>query len=105
MKQHVNTVGATYVAINFLGWAAARSPWAAMAKLELSLNGKQVKVGSDAYEKQTKEVMLYYIPNEEEFAGIQGYVPVDANGNRYGIPLYAGTQDQNLNIIHNTLTK
>lgn len=102
MKQYVNNVGATYVAINMFGWAAAQSPWAAMAKLELTLDGKQIKIGSNAYEKHTKEVMLYYIPNEEKFAGIQNHVPVDSQGNSYGIPLYAGTPNQK--IIHNTLT-
>jgi hypothetical protein len=105
MKQHVNTVGATYVAINFLGWAAARSPWAAMAKLELSLDGKRVTVGSDAYEKLTKEVSLFYIPDEEKFTGIQEYHPVDADGNPYGVPLYAGTQERNEKVILNTLNK
>lgn len=105
MKQYANNVGATYLAINFLGWATGSSPWVAMAKLELTLDGKQVKVGSDAYEKHTKEIILYYIPSEEEFAGIQDYMPVDSHGNPYGIPLYAGTQEHNQNIVQNKLTK
>jgi len=94
MKAHVNNAGAAYLAVNGLGWAVAPTPWEAIAKLDLRGPRKQVpKLGSSAWSESSELVNLFYLPNEEEFAGLEWFAPVDADGKPYGVPLYCGAHN------------
>jgi hypothetical protein len=104
IKPHVNSVGACYFASNFFGWATAKTPWQALAKLDLSacrrprLSPKLLAFAKD-------EVCLYYIPNEDTFAGVKSYSPVDRNDKPYGVCLYAGRESEhNEKLVFNELT-
>ena len=103
MSKHINTVGASYLAVNFLGWATATSPWGALGKLELAMSSKRITVGSDQFKKCTDEVYLYYLPDESKFEGTNNYAPIDKDGNPYGIPLYAGTPERHQKSIKEIL--
>jgi hypothetical protein len=103
MKSHTNSQGAAYFAVNFLGWATAKTPWEALAKLELSMTGKKVTVGGPMFSGQTEGVSLYYLPDEDKFKGTNFYAPVDSEGKPYGIPIYAGLSEHNERAIKKTL--
>jgi hypothetical protein len=104
-KTYINSQGACYLAVNFLGWATARTPWEALAKLDLNANGKRVTVGTKAYAEQTEDATLYYLPDESKFKGTNYYSPVDGDGKPYGIPLYGGLSEHNELVIKKTLGK
>jgi hypothetical protein len=103
-KTHINTVGASYFAVNAFGWATARSPWEAISKLDLTSDGRAMKLGSGQYLQATREVQLWYLPDESKFVGTKFYAPVDAEGSQYGIPLYGGKSPHNERVIHDRLT-
>jgi hypothetical protein len=103
-KAYVNNNGAAYLAVNALGWAVAPSPWEAIAKLDLrGPNGAGVRFGSSKWDSASAAVSLFYLPNEEEFAGLEWYAPVDADGKPYGVPLYCG--DHNAALVKARLEK
>ena len=102
-KSHVNSVGACYFASNFLGWATAKTPWQALAKLDLSVS--RTRPSAKVLASAKDAVCLYYIPNEDTFAGVKSYSPVDANDKPYGICLYAGGESEhNEKLVFNELT-
>lgn len=103
-KPHVNSVGACYFASNFFGWATAKTPWQALAKLDLTASRKpRPSAKLLAFAKDA--VCLYYIPNEEKFEGVKNYSPVDANDQPYGVCLYAGGESEhNEQLVSNELT-
>jgi hypothetical protein len=88
-----NSVGAAYLAVNFLGWATAKTPWEAMAALTLNLDSKCPKIGSQEFADQTEGVSLYYLPDERKFKGTSYFVPVDEAGDQYGVPLYCTSRN------------
>lgn len=88
-----NSVGAAYIAVNFLGWATAKTPWEAMASLTLSLDGKRPRVGDKDFLDQTVDVSLYYLPDESKFKGTNYFGPVDESGEPYGVPLYCASRN------------
>ena len=93
-KAYIDNAGAAYLAVNYLGWAVAPSPWEAIAKLDLrGPSGKGVKIGSSEWDSASEQVSLFYLPNEEEFAGLDWFAPVDADGKPYGVPLYCGNHN------------
>lgn len=103
-KAYVNNAGAAYLAVNGLGWAVAPTPWEAIAKLDLRGPRKQVpKLGSPAWSEASELVSLFYLPNEEEFAGLEWFAPVDADSKPYGVPLYCG--DHNASRVKARLEK
>ena len=102
-KDYVNTQGAAYFVVNFLGWAVAKTPWEALARLTLNMSGKRVTVGTKPYADQTERVSLYYLPDEDKFKGTNYYAPVDAEGKPYGVCLYAGLSEHNEEIIKENL--
>lgn len=104
-KDYINSKGACYFAVNAFGWATARSPWEAMAKLDLdAFSRRRPTIGSKTYKEQTAWVSLWYLPDESKFAGTDCYRPVDADGKFYGVPLFCGFGEHNETVIHNTLT-
>lgn len=88
-----NSVGAAYIAVNFLGWAIAKNPWEAMASLTLNLDNKRPVVGSKSFIDQTEGVSLYYLPDESKFKGASYFIPVDESGEPYGVPLYCASRN------------
>lgn len=104
-KEHVNSQGACYFAVNFLGWATAKTPWEALAKLDLNMSGKRVIVGGPKFLDQTEGVNLYYLPDESIFQGTEFFAPVDKDRKPYGIPIYAGLNNNNEKIIKQSLMK
>lgn len=103
-SKHSNSQGAAYFAVNFLGWGIGKTPWEALAKLDLNMSGKRVTIGTKPFMKQTENISLYYLPDESKFKGTAFYAPVDAEGNEYGVPLYAGQSEHNEKIIKQQLT-
>ena len=104
IKPHVNSVGACYFASNFFGWATAKTPWQALAKLDLTASRKP-RPSAKVLASAKDAVCLYYIPNEDTFAGTKSYSPVDANDQPYGICLYAGGESEhNEKLVFNELT-
>ena len=88
-----NSVGAAYLAVNFLGWATGKTPWQAMAFLNLNLENKRPKIGSQEFFDQTVDVSLYYLPDESKFKGTNYFGPVDESGEPYGVPLYCASRN------------
>lgn len=104
-KDHINTQGASYFASNAFGWATARTPWEALAKLDLSYNGKRPSLNSKTFAETTKSVMLWFLPDEDKFQRIENYCPADAEGKQYGVCLFAGTHEFNERAVFNKLSK
>ena len=98
-KTHVNSAGASYFAVNAFGWATAKTPWEAMANLDLVASGNTPSVKGPKFKKATEDVSLYYLPDEDAFQGTNFYAPVDKDGKPYGIPIYVGLSEHNEKII------
>lgn len=102
-KPYVNSQGAAYFAVNFLGWATAKTPWEALAKLDLNMSGKKPTLGSKSYDVQTNGVNLYYLPNESLFTGTNRYAPINEQGGQYGVPIFLGLSEHSEQVIKMTL--
>ena len=76
-----------YLAVNFLGWQFADTPWEAISKLTLGLRGTKPKVGSKQYEKETKGISLYLV-DESQVDHFDFFQPRDKNGNLVGQLIY-----------------
>tara|TARA_Y100000361_G_scaffold22575_1_gene17761 strand:+ start:910 stop:1314 length:405 start_codon:yes stop_codon:yes gene_type:complete len=79
-KEGVNSQGGTYLAVNFLGWACATSPFEAMAKLTLTYEGKDPSIASKRFVEATEQIKLWYIPNAEDFKEIENHGPTKGDG-------------------------
>lgn len=98
-----NSQGAAYFAVNFIGWATGRTPWEALSKLNLDMSGKRVTIGAKTFDEKTKEVHLYYLPDEDEFKSTEMFSPVNDKQEPCGVLLYAGLSTHNENLVFNNL--
>jgi hypothetical protein len=104
-SKHINSQGSTYYAANAYGWSCAKTPWEALAKLDLYGNGKKVNtLSSRNFEDATDHTMLFFIPDESKFAGTEYYVPVDEKGEQIGVCLFASTSERNERIVKERLS-
>ena len=80
-------MGATYLAVNGLGWSIATSPFEAIAGLNLNYQGNKRTFGSKKWKEEANRVNLWFIPDQESFHGTNNYEPVNKDGAIAGIPL------------------
>lgn len=98
-----NSQGAAYFAVNFIGWATGKTPWEALSGLDLDMSGKRITIGAKTFDEKTKEVHLYYLPDEKKFKGTEMFAPIDDEQNPCGVLLYAGLSTHNEKVVFNNL--
>jgi len=87
-NKHVTSTGGTYIAVNYLGWAMGKTPWEAMARIDLNSSATIPKVGTKRYKEDTAKVSLYFVPDAEKMVGLNRYMPVDENDEPIGSCIY-----------------
>lgn len=99
-----NNQGGTYAVISPYGWQLDKNPIRAFIRLaERSLvtgnfaKGKDFKSDSSLIEMSDETIMVYYIKDESQMAGINWFTPVDADNKPIGVLVYGG--DNNANIV------
>ena len=97
-KHYVNSQGSTYMVTTPCGWSLGASPWKALANLNIysDSTGKRINKLNDAdFEETSNSIYLWFIADESKMDRIEGYAPVDADGELCGLALYAGDDERN----------
>ena len=94
-----NQVGATYLAVNHLGWSYDKSPFVALSDLDLGTYvSKNPRYKSKKWEEQARKTSLWYIPSYEDCVGTSNYTPVDKDGKCCGLLLYSSYEGNDKHI-------
>lgn len=99
-----NANGGTYIVISPYGWQMDKNPFRAFMLLaEQSLvtgsfpKAADRKSNGSIFDKSDDGVLVYFVKDEDKFAGTSWFHPIDEDDNPIGVLVYGG--DRNVNRV------